>query len=266
ADPRRHRAADHRHARSRPHDRSGAERGSVLHDVRAHPRDGPARRPHQFRRPTAGAPPPVLAPLRARGRARMKKFLISLGYVFGLPIILVLLWWLGTIISPSFFVPTPGELVTTFIETWFSPRLWVDVLPSVIRFAIGTLLAIAVGVVLGLLVGLNRDLRAYTEPVFEFFRALPPPVLIPILALVMGRGDHMQISVILLGAIWPVVLNTIEGVRAADSVQTETSRSYGITGWNRVRFQVIPSAMPQMMAGIRQSLPIAIILMVIGEM
>jgi len=196
----------------------------------------------------------------------MKKTLSVVGYALGLPIVLIAIWYVATLSSTNPFVPKPGLLVTTFFDTWFGDVFANDVLPSLARFAVGAAIAVVLGVVLGLCVGLNRNLRAYTEPVFEFFRALPPPVLIPILALVMGVGDQMQVTVIVLGAVWPVVLNTIEGVRATDSVQSETSRSYGITGWNRVRFQVIPSAMPQIMAGIRQALPIAIILMVIGEM
>lgn len=196
----------------------------------------------------------------------MKKTLSGLGFIFGFPIILVLLWWLSTITSPNFFVPTPAKLAETFVEVWIGPRLWQDVLPSLGRFLAGTGLAIVLGILIGLLVGLNRTLRDLTEPVFEFFRALPPPVLIPALMLIFGLNDSMKISVILLGAIWPVLLNTVEGVRAADSVQSETSRSYGIHGFNRIRYQVLPSASPQIFTGIRQSLPIGLMLMIISEM
>ena len=195
----------------------------------------------------------------------VKKFFSSLGFVIGFPIILIALWWISTITSPSFFVPTPDKLAETFVNEWIGPRIWEDVLPSMGRFLAGTGLAIVLGILIGLIVGLNRTLRDLTEPVFEFFRALPPPVLIPALLLFFGPGDGMKISVILLGAIWPVLLNTVEGVRAADSVQSETSRSYGIHGFNRIRYQVLPSASPQIFAGVRQSLPIGLMLMIISE-
>lgn len=196
----------------------------------------------------------------------MKRFITGLGFVLGLPIILIALWWYASVASPSFFVPTPPELAKTFVNTWFGPRLWTDVLPSVGRFFVGAVIAIVCGVILGILVGLNRTLRDLTEPVFEFFRALPPPVLIPALMLLMGIGSGMKVGVIVIGAIWPVLLNTIEGVRSADSVQSETSRSYGIRGFDRIRYQVLPSASPQIFAGIRQALPIALMLMIISEM
>lgn len=196
----------------------------------------------------------------------MKKTLAGVGYTLGLPIILIALWWISTITSPSFFVPTPPDLATTFVEEWFGPRLWEDVLPSVARFFAGAAIAIVAGVLLGVIVGLNRTLRDLTEPVFEFFRALPPPVLIPVLMLLFGVSDWMKIMVIVLGAIWPVLLNTVEGVRAADSVQSDTSRSYGIHGFNRIRYQILPSASPQIFTGVRQALPIGLMLMIISEM
>jgi ABC-type nitrate/sulfonate/bicarbonate transport system permease component len=74
------------------------------------------------------------------------------------------------------------------------------------------------------------------------------------------------VAVIVFGCIWPVLLNTIEGVRSIDPVQNETTRSYGIHGFSRIRYQIVPSAAPQIMAGVRQALPIGLILMVISEM
>ncbi|MGB9036561.1 MAG: ABC transporter permease [Paeniglutamicibacter sp.] len=194
------------------------------------------------------------------------KILKSFGFLLGLPLILLAWWWLATSGAPNFFVPTPAKLVTTFVETWFGERMLTDVLPSIMRLVIGVLAAIVLGIVLGLAVGLNRTLRAVTEPVFEFFRALPPPVLVPVLMLLVGINDGMKVAVIISGCIWPVLLNTIEGVRSIDPVQNETSRSYGITGFSRIRYQILPSATPTIMAGVRQALSIGLILMVISEM
>lgn len=190
----------------------------------------------------------------------------SLIFIVALPVLLVLWWVAATAGGASFFVPTPADLVATFIDTWIGERMFTDVLPSIQRLVFGVLGAIVIGVLLGLLVGMNRTARAITEPVFEFFRALPPPVLIPVLMLLVGINDGMKIAVIISGAIWPVLLNTIEGVRAIDPVQNETSRSYGISGFSRIRYQVLPSATPTIMAGIRQCLSIGLILMVISEM
>jgi len=189
-----------------------------------------------------------------------------IGFSLGLPVLLIAIWWLSTVVSPSFFVPTPPELVQTFWETWVGPRFHTDLLPSVVRLAIGIVATIVLGVVLGVLIGSNRALRSLTEPIFEFFRAVPPPVLVPLLILIIGINDQMRIVVIVSGAIWPVLLNTVEGVRSVDSVLTDTGRTYGITGFARLRYLVLPAASPRIMTGVRQCLSISLILMVISEM
>lgn len=196
-----------------------------------------------------------------------RRFISPLLALVALPAILLGAWWLYTLNSSNFFIPEPVQLFETFMSTWVTgDRLTEDVLPSLQRLALGLVLAIMLGILLGLLVGLNKTVRSVVEPVFEFFRALPPPVLIPVLMLLIGVGNTMQVAVIVSGCIWPILLNTIEGVRGIDPVQTETSQSYGITGFNRIRYQIVPGAAPPIMAGIRQSLSIGLILMVISEM
>ena len=82
----------------------------------------------------------------------------------------------------------------------------------------------------------------------------------------MGITDAMKVAVIVFGAVWPVLLNTIEGVRSTDSVMTETARSFALTPGERLRYLVLPSASPRIMAGVRQTMSVALILMVISEM
>ncbi len=110
--------------------------------------------------------------------------------------------------------------------------------------------------------GCDRSL----EPTLEFLRAIPPPVLVPILMLIAGIDDLMKVIVIISGAIWPILLNTVEGVRGADEVLDDTCRSYRIRGGLRLRHFVLRSASPQIVTGARQALAIALILMVISEM
>ncbi|KAA1424955.1 ABC transporter permease [Mumia zhuanghuii] len=194
------------------------------------------------------------------------KVLKSIAYAVTLPALLILLWWVLTIDSTNFYVPKPGELATTFVDTWFGERFREDVMPSVARFAAGTLLAIVLGIAAGVCIGSVRWLRSLLEPMLEFFRAIPPPVLVPILMVLIGINDRMKIAVIVFGAIWPVLLNTIEGVRAVDPVLVDTARTYGLSRWQRLRTLVLPSAAPQIAAGVRQALSIGLILMVISEM
>jgi ABC-type nitrate/sulfonate/bicarbonate transport system permease component len=194
------------------------------------------------------------------------KILKSFAYMVALPLMLVAMWWAASSGKPNFFVPSPPLLAETLAETWFGDRILTDILPSLGRLAVGVAAAIIIGIVAGLLIGSIRWLRDLTEPILEFFRAVPPPVLVPVLMLLMGISDSMKVVVIISGCVWPVLLNAIEGVRAIDGVLSDTAQTYGIRGWARVGYLVLPSAAPQIMAGVRQCLSIGLILMVISEM
>ena len=192
----------------------------------------------------------------------MRRVLLAVG----LPIVLVALWWFASADSTNFYFPPLSKIITVFPATWFGPRLVDDVLPSLARLGIGYAAALVTGIGLGALIGANRWVRALVEPLLEFLRAVPPPVLVPILMLMAGIGDMMKVLVILSGCLWPILLNTVEGVRAVDEVLTDTCRSYRIRGRLRLWHLVLRSASPQIVAGARQALSIGIILMVISEM
>ncbi|MGW4798379.1 ABC transporter permease [Nonomuraea sp. NPDC004297] len=181
-----------------------------------------------------------------------------------LPALLVLAWW--AVSGSTFYLPSPAAVARAFAETWLSERLMDDVLPSAGRLLAGYALAGLLGVGLGVPIGLSRRLRATLEPVLEFFRAVPPPVLVPLIMLLAGIDTPMKVLVIVSGCVWPVLLNTVEGVRALDGVLADTCRMYGVRGVARLRRFVLPGAAPQIMAGLRQALSIGIILMVISEM
>jgi ABC-type nitrate/sulfonate/bicarbonate transport system permease component len=187
-------------------------------------------------------------------------------YAIGLPFLLLVIWGAWSTIAPQTFFPGPVEIAQAFVDTWVGPQFFVDVVPSLARLGLGIVLSIAIGIAAGTVIGTIRWLRELLEPTLEFFRAIPPPVLIPVVVLLLGITDAAKVVVIVSGAIWPILLNTIEGVRATDAVMTETARSFGITRRQRLRYLVLPAASPQIMAGVRQGLSVALILMVISEM
>ncbi|MEU7901498.1 ABC transporter permease [Actinoplanes sp. NPDC049118] len=186
--------------------------------------------------------------------------------ILGLPVVLFVTWYAASANSENFYAPPLRAILVAFADTWTPERLRADLLPSLARLGAGYLLAAVLGVALGVAIGVNPRLRAAAEPVLEFFRAIPPPVLVPVIMLFAGIGNGMKVIVIVSGCVWPVLLNTVEGVRAVDGVLSDTTRAYGVTGAARLRYLVLPSASPQIFAGLRQALSIAIILMVISEM
>lgn len=196
----------------------------------------------------------------------MSSLLRRLAATVTLPALLVAAWWWASDASANVYLPPLRRILAAFVEVWTVDRIAADVLPSLIRLAVGYLLAAAVAIGAGVLIGQFRLVRGITEPGLEFFRAVPPPVLVPILMLFAGIGDQMKIIVIATGALWPILLNAVEGVRAVDPVLIDTARSFRISAAGRLRHVILPAAGPQIFTGLRQALSIAIILMVISEM
>jgi len=187
--------------------------------------------------------------------------------LLGLPIILVAVWWVASAGSTSPFWPPLQTILETFPATWTWDRIVQDVMPSLARLGIGYGLAVVIGVAAGTAIGLMPRLRALSEPVLEFFRAVPPPVLVPIIALFAGYTGWLgKIITIALGCLWPILLNTVEGVRGLEPVLGDTAKSYHLSPWRRLVFVVLPGASPRIFAGARQALSIGVILMVISEL
>lgn len=186
--------------------------------------------------------------------------------LFGLPVVLLAIWWVVSAGSTSYYLPPLKDILGTFDDVWIGPRFADDVVPSVLRLLVGFFLALLLGLGLGVVIGSSVRARAFCEPVLEFLRAIPPPVLVPVLMLFAGIGNTMKVLVVVSGCVWPILLNTVEGVRAVDEVLSETCRVYRIRGRARLMHLVLRASSPQIMTGIRQALPVGIILMVISEM
>ncbi|MGO1627822.1 MAG: ABC transporter permease, partial [Microbacterium sp.] len=146
------------------------------------------------------------------------RFLRPVATALALPIVIVAVWWAATRGTTNPFVPKPDLMVVDLVRTWIGPLMAQQVLPSLYRLGIALAAAIVVGIVLGLVIGTSVVARKLTGPIFEFIRAVPPPVLLPVLLLVMGIDDRSKIFLVFLGCLWPILLNTIDGARAADSV------------------------------------------------
>ncbi len=189
------------------------------------------------------------------------------GFALALPVVLLAIWWAASAGSENFFWPPLKDILAVFPKTWFTGRMTADVLPSLVRLLIGYLLAVGLGMALGVPIGLSKRLRAYAEPTLEFFRAIPPPVLVPIIALFSGyTGSLSKVITIILGCLWPVLLNTVEGVRAVDEVLVDTARVYHLSRRSQLVHVILRGASPQISAGARQALSIGVILMVISEL
>lgn len=183
-----------------------------------------------------------------------------------LPVLLLVVWWVASANSASFYFPPLETILTEFKALWIFQNVPTEIVPSLIRLGAGFAIAVVGGVALGLLLGSVPWLEEAVRPIIEFMRATPGVAVLPIMMLVLGIGTSMKIAIIGLVASWPILLNTIDGVRSVEPVLRDVSTSYRLSSWDRVRYIILPNAAPQIFAGARTALAIAVVAMVISEM
>lgn len=183
-----------------------------------------------------------------------------------LPVVLVALWWLVTEHSKSTFFPPLREIVDNFRQTWLFTDVKSELAPTAYHFAAGLAIAVFVGVVGGIPLGLSARARRDLSPITEFSRAVPLAALVPIGLVLFGPGAEMEITLIAFASVWPVMLNTADGIRGVDPVLLDSARVYGASGRRLVLGVALPAAMPRMFAGIRISVALAVAAAVIANM
>jgi ABC-type nitrate/sulfonate/bicarbonate transport system permease component len=182
------------------------------------------------------------------------------------PILLLVAWQLYTIARDDPKFPTPTTIIAVLQDKFLFSEFETNVVPSLERIFVGFAIAVIIGVALGIPLGLSRIGRSAAMPHIEYWRAIPPPALLPIsIILLHSIGNTQKISFIAFFCIFPVLLNTIDGVRAIEPTLIDTARSFRVPTHERVRRIVFPAALPQIFAGMRTSLALAVIVMVLSE-
>ncbi len=179
----------------------------------------------------------------------------------------LLAWEAGARLAPSRYLPPFSQVLITFYEVVLSGKVILGhLVPSLRRMAVGYLIAVVAGVTVGGILGTWRAAFQVVEPVLEFLRAIPPPVLLPFTLLLLGLGDAGKICVIAFGCVWPILLNAIDGTRHVSETFKDTARLFGRTRAEIARQVVLPAALPQVFAGMRTSVSLGLIMIVISEM
>jgi ABC-type nitrate/sulfonate/bicarbonate transport system permease component len=179
---------------------------------------------------------------------------------------LLALWQLAASSADALYLSTFGDAASALWDLVSHSTLTTDVLPSIARVAAGYAIGCAVGVLVGIPIGYLRGLEPWVRPVLEFLRAMPAPAILPIALLVLGANNGMKIAVIAFGSCWAVLLNAIDGARGVDALLIDTGRVNGLGRAGIMRHIVVPASMPQVFAGMRTALGIALIVMVFSEM
>jgi NitT/TauT family transport system permease protein len=174
-------------------------------------------------------------------------------------------FWSAGRISPLFFTG-PSSVLTRFVEEWTDGRLKSDMAYSGANFAIGVSMAIASGVACGVLIGWYRRLSMLFEPFVAALFATPRVALIPLILIWFGIGMWSKVFIVFINAFFPVLINTIGGVRAIDADLLRAARAFRASDWQIFTTVALPGAVPFILTGVRQAVALGLIGVVVGEM
>jgi sulfonate transport system permease protein len=183
------------------------------------------------------------------------------------PIVLLLLWQAASSsgLLPERFVASPVKIARTAVDLTTAGTLPDAIVVSLQRVAIGFAIGAAAGVVLALAAGLSRLGENAVDPPMQMLRALPFYGLIPLFILWFGIGETPKVALVALGVAFPLYLNTFAGIRSVDGRLTEAGRVLRLSRTALIRHVILPGALPQTLVGLRQSLGVAWLALIVAE-
>jgi sulfonate transport system permease protein len=210
--------------------------------------------------------PAAAAPVRQLGPA-LRRFLTTDAASWIVPITLLLLWQglsqFGVL--PGNVISAPSEVVDAAWRLTLSGELPTNLAVSAKRAAIGFLIGGSLAFAFGLLNGVSRIGEKLTDTTFQMIRNIPNLAMVPLVILWFGIEDSARIFLVALGVFFPIYINTYHGIRTADTQLVEMGRSYGMSNWELFRRVILPGALPSIFVGLRYSLGIMWLTLIVAE-
>ena len=207
-------------------------------------------------------------------RSPLRIVILGFSYVWLLALLLGAWEWRSRS-HPSLFIPSPSDTLSRMRSVWFSGRPsrlflshdfhkhgW----SSIRRWLIGFGLASLIGVIGGALLASFRRLNWMFQPLIRLGQSTPSIMLIPLAIVLFGINDKMTVSVIVYGSVWPVLINTIDGIAHIDPLTINSARALRLRRFSMLRIVTLRAASPQILAGLRVALGVSIILIVASEL
>lgn len=180
----------------------------------------------------------------------------------------VLLWHLVTVggLVSKAFLASPGATFDALLRGFSTADLQGQFSATVLRMLNGWLLACLLAIALGSLIGISQTARAYLRPTLAFARSLPASAVIPVAISLVGLSPSMVLGVIVFGSVWPTLLATVQGFSTVEPRLKDVAQMLNLSRSAFIWKIGLPNAVPDIVAGMRLSLTVALILAVIGEM
>ncbi|APA69086.1 aliphatic sulfonate ABC transporter permease SsuC [Janthinobacterium sp. 1_2014MBL_MicDiv] len=186
---------------------------------------------------------------------------------WALPVALLLAWQLASQWGwlSSRILPEPWAVAKAFWSLAASGELWLHLKTSLWRATVGFVIGAGLGLLLGLLTGSFRHAETLLDTTLQMVRNIPALALIPLVILWFGIDETAKLFLLAVGVFFPVYLNTFHGIRSADQGLIEMAKSYGLSGWPLYRDVILPAAMPSILVGVRFSLGLVWVLLIVAE-
>ena len=184
------------------------------------------------------------------------------------PVVVALLWELLVavgVLRPN-YLPPPSQLGPHLVQLLAEGELWRHLSVTLYRLGLSFVLAVIPAVVLGLCLGMSRSLRLALEPILTALYAVPKIALLPLVMLVLGVGERALIFTSTLTGFIQMTVSTTGGVLAVDRSVLEAGKNYGATGWCLFRYVLFPSALPDIVTGMRIGLGLTLVLVIAVEL
>ena len=188
----------------------------------------------------------------------------------GSMVALLVVWEIFPLVVPippgtKLFFTTPSQIAGTLWSMFATGSIWHPLGVSAAGFGVGLGLAIVVALPLGVLIGRSQSLNAMFDPFITAFNATPRLVFLPLVVLWFGLGLWSKVVIVFIGALFPILINTYEGVRNADKLLINVVRAFGAKEWDIARLVVVPNSLPYIVAGLRLAIGRAILGVVVAE-
>ncbi len=184
------------------------------------------------------------------------------------PLAMVVVWYAVTILNlaPPLLVPSPNAAFARLYELLASGDIVPDIASSLWRWFAGFLMGCIIGVPFGMIIGSSKWVYQSSFFVLDFLRSLPVTALFPLFLLLFGIGDGAKIAMAFAATVFVVILNTAYGVMQASKTRLRAATVFGATKWQLFKWVIFFEALPQTMVGMRTSISLALIVVIVSEM
>lgn len=215
---------------------------------------------------------PATVPPAAAGVAHRGRRLRSVTWRLVRPVVVIALFLATWELAPRIglvdrvFLPPLSEVVDAWLMLLGNGQLWEHVSASLSRALAGLALAIAVSIPLGVTIGWYRPVADFFNPILELFRNTAALALLPVFVLILGIGETSKVALVIYASSFPILLNTISGVRTVDPLLIKSARSLGLSQIRLFQKVVLPAAVPTIFTGLRMAAASSILVLIAAEM